>query len=310
VSRPAPSSLAGLAVAAPGSTANLGPGFDTLGLALRLYTRVRIASVDDEGGGTLRWQFETGEPGGENLVAVAFERAAVAMRTAIDSLPSLTLQVTSDIPLRAGLGSSGSAIVAGLRLFEAVAGPLPMLRLLQIAADLEGHPDNVAATLLGGFVVSATLPSGGVVARSTRWPEAWRLVVATPELTLETRRARSILPDHVSREDAVFNVQRTALLVQAVATADHLALREAVRDRLHQPYRAPLVPGLERALAWCDPSILAVFLSGAGPSIAAVVSGDAAPAVTAFRDLYASLGLPCAVRETEAHQDAADPVGP
>jgi homoserine kinase len=125
-------------------------------------------------------------------------------------------------------------------------------------------------------------------------------VIATPEIALETRRARSILPDRVSREDAVFNVQRTALLVQAVATADGEALREATRDRLHQPYRAALVPGLERALAWTEPSVLAVFLSGAGPSLVAVVSGDEAPAVAEFESLYASLDLRCTVRRLES----------
>jgi homoserine kinase len=302
MTRTPPRALAGLEIAAPGSTSNLGPGFDAVALALQLYTRVRVVSVDEEHGGRLQWRFPAGEIGGENLAAVAFQRAARAAGMPIETLPSLTLEVTGEVPVKAGLGSSASAIAAGLRLFEAVAGPQPLARLLTLAVDVEGHPDNVAAALLGGFVVSATLPAGGVVARSARWPAAWRLVVATPELTLETRRARAILPDQVSRADAVFNIQRTALLVQAVASADGGALREATRDRLHQPYRAPMVPGLERALAWTDPAILAVFLSGAGPSLAAVVRDDAAPAVERFEALYDSLGLPCTVRPLPVHQ--------
>jgi homoserine kinase len=300
VTRPSPRTLVGREVAAPGSTSNLGPGFDAIGLALQIYTRVRIAAVDDERGGVLRWHFDTGAVEGENVIAVGFRRAAQAAGLAVGSLPSLTLHVASEVPVKAGLGSSAAAIVAGLRLLEAVAGPQPLARLLHVAAGVEGHPDNVSAALLGGFVVSAALPGGGVIARATAWPAAWRLVIATPEIALETRRARSILPDRVSREDAVFNVQRTALLVQAVATADGEALREATRDRLHQPYRAALVPGLERALAWTEPSVLAVFLSGAGPSLVAVVSGDEAPAVAEFESLYASLDLRCTVRRLES----------
>jgi homoserine kinase len=294
--------LVGRDIAVPGSTSNLGPAFDSVALALQVYTRVGIAAVDDDKDGALRWTFETGEIDGENAIAVAFWRVAAVTGTALERLPSLSLRVRSEVPVKAGLGSSASAIVAGLRLFETLAGPQPESVLLNVAAALEGHPDNVAASLLGGFVVTATLPDGGVAARAARWPAAWRLVIATPEVTLDTRRARAMLPDRVPRADAVFNIQRAALLVQAVAAADAGALREATRDRLHQPYRAPLVPGLERALAWDHPALLALFLSGAGPSLAAIVEHDAAPVTALFESLYASLDLRCTVRELVAHQ--------
>jgi homoserine kinase len=292
--------LVGRSIAVPGSTSNLGPGFDALGLALDLELRLRIVSARDDGRGDVDWRFSEAPPAGENAIDRAY-RAAVGA----GALPSLAIEVTTDIPIRAGLGSSAAAFVAGLRLGELVRRtPQPIDTLLRAACDLEGHPDNTSASLLGGFVVSCRLPDGRVIARATPWPRDWLVVVATPKMALETKVARAALPATVPLQDAVVNVQRTALLVLAVQLHDATLLRSAFDDRLHQPHRAALVPGLAEALAWRDSALLGTFLSGAGPSIAAVVDTTAAGAVdrihARFADLYRRLQLDVAVRPLRA----------
>lgn len=281
-------SLLNREVVVPGSTSNLGAGFDAIGLALRLYLRLRIVGVDERRRGTVTWRFVDRPLEGDNAIDQAF-RAIQATRT-ID-FPTLDVEVRSEIPMLSGLGSSAAATVAGLRLYELLAGPQPIDDLLALATRLEGHPDNAAPSLLGGLVVSAVGADGRVAALSSHWPAELQLVFARPQARLDTKRARAVLPASVPFADAVFNVQRAALFVQALATGDTRWLREALRDRLHQPYRAPLVPGLEQALALEHPSLLGVFLSGAGPAIGAVVTDDGAAAVGLLRGIYRGIGL-------------------
>jgi homoserine kinase len=287
---------AGLDIRVAGSTSNLGPGFDALGLALQVYLRVRVAGLDGSRGRTT-WTFLGQAPDGDNLIEVA-------MRSALGGQldwPSMRLEVETDIPMKAGLGSSAAAIVAGLQLAAALGAPADTQSLLDAATGLEGHPDNVSASILGGLTVSCQA-AGHVVSRRVDWPPHWRLVVATPELTLSTKVARAALPSSVPLSDAVANLQRSALLVHAVATADRDLVREALRDRLHQPHRARLVPGLERALAFEAPGLLGAFLSGAGPSIAAIVDDEGVGARDSFTSMYRALGLDARVRVLQVHQ--------
>lgn len=277
-------------VIVPGSTSNLGPGFDALGLALDLELRVRVEPRPQRADGGVSWEFVSPTLVGDNLVDAGL-RAGLEGR----EVPALHARVVSDIPLRAGLGSSAAAIVAGLRIAARFA-PRSTADLLRLATHIEGHPDNVSASLLGGLTVSCVENTGAVRSMPTRWPEAWRLVMATPAVQLATAEARAALPERVPLRDAIANVQRAALLVRAVHAEDAAAMREALRDRLHQPYRARLVPGLEQALDFHDRSLIGVYLSGAGPTIAAVVTGDGRAVCDRFRALYDDLGLPCAVR--------------
>jgi homoserine kinase len=290
----------GLRLRIPGSTSNLGPGFDALGLALQVYLDLEVASATDDGTG-LRFAFEGGAPAGENAIEKAILDEA---RRRNLRLPSLEIRVRSTIPVQAGLGSSAAAIVGGLRLVHALAGDGDAGRLLDAATALEGHPDNVSASILGGLTASSQGPTG-VTSVASAWPARVRVVIATPRLGLATSKARGVLPAQISRADAVHNVQRTALLLQAIHTGSLDALAAALDDRLHQPYRAPLVPGLADALAYRHPTVLGCFLSGAGPSIGAFVKDDAAPAERFFTDLFARLGLACAVRTLDVHQPDA-----
>ncbi len=286
----------------PASIGNMGSGFDALSVAVRLYLRLRVR-VHADGDGTRTWDFGDLRLDGENLIERAF-RTIAARHAAV--VPSMTIEVRSDIPLRAGLGSSAAATVGGLRLYEAVTAPLAAGELLTVATEIEGHPDNAAAALLGGLVGSCERDDGSVTALTSRWPESIRFVILTPEVQLSTASARTVLPDRISRADAVYNLQRVVLVLQALDTGRRDLLREALRDRWHQPYRQPLVPGLEAALALDHPDLLGICLSGSGPSIVALAEHDV-PAVEALlATSYEPLGIPFQIRTLGVHQEARE----
>lgn len=282
----------------PASIGNMGSGFDALSAAVRLYLSVK-ATWDPDVPGPLTFDFGDLSLEGENLI----ERALLAANDRFGTrAPSMHVEVRSEIPLRAGLGSSAAATVAGLRLHEAVHGRRPLEDLLGIATAIEGHPDNAAAALLGGLVGSCQRDDGSVTALSSPWPDAVRFLVLTPDVQLSTARARQVLPDRIDRADAIFNLQRVALLLQSLERGRHDLLREALRDRWHQPYRQPLVPGLEAALAMEHPDLLAVCLSGSGPSIVALAESNVASVAALFAKTYEPLGIPFRIRTLSAHQ--------
>ncbi len=285
-------------ITVPASIANLGPGFDTLAVAVQLYVRLRVKQTG--GKNELHFRFANALIDGENYIERAF--LFLARQQAAD-FPSLDVEVETEIPPKSGLGSSAAATVAGLRLYEAIAGPLPAQGLLNAACALEHHPDNVAAALLGGLTISCQLPDRSVMAMRMGWPAQLKFVVLTPHIPLPTAHSRSVLPDKVSLEDAVFNVQRVALLLRSLQTEDFSLLREALSDRLHQPYRQHLTPGLERALTLQHPDLLGVFLSGAGPSIAALAMQHLDEIEELLRDSFRETGLTCCVRRLQVHEN-------
>lgn len=270
----------------PGSIANLGPGFDTLAVAVNLYLSLLVERREGLDGVT--FEFVGCEPMGENLIHSAF---AQLREEYARPLPSIHVEVRSQIPPRSGLGSSAAATVAGLRLFEVVSGvalgPTP---LLAVAAALEGHADNVAAALLGGLTVSCQTDDGGVTAVSLPWPAAIRLLVLTPDYALTTSRAREVLPAQVPFRDAVSNMQRLALLLCALESEHAQSLRIAMADKLHQPYRKKLVPGLADMLELEHPKLLGVCLSGAGPSLLALTVGESPEVKELVEQTYRKTG--------------------
>lgn len=294
------SRLAGRQIVVPGSIGNLGPGFDTVGLAVGLYLRLRVRDVVDDGRGRLTCRFVDGDgrPRGVNRIQRAFALGASRRRT-----PSLTVDVSSEIPQRAGLGSSAAATIAGLRLRALVSGVRDPHELLADAYKLERHPDNAAAALFGGLSSSCVLPDGRIDVQVWRWPSRWRIIVATPETPLSTRRSRDILPERIPLADVVFNIQRVARLLAAVRDQDEGALRDALADRCHQPYRQRVVPQLCEALDLRHPDILGVCLSGAGPSVAAVAARNFAGVSRALAAVYRRAGMPCVVRTLTVHQE-------
>jgi homoserine kinase len=284
-----------LEISVPGSIANLGPGFDTLAVAVQLYLRLRVRA--EPGTDELQFNFTRCKLDGENYIERAFRFLG---RAHGGSFPSLSVEVESDIPTRAGLGSSAAATVAGLRLYEAITSPLPQRELLNAACALECHPDNVAAALLGGLTASCQLQDGSVVAVRLPWPESLGFVVLTPEAPLSTSASRNALPENISRDDAVFNLQRLALLLQTLQSGDFSFLREALRDRIHQPSRLSLVPGLEKALSLEHRDLLGVCLSGAGPSIVAFAEQNFEAIEELLRKTFLTLGLPFTIRNIRA----------
>jgi len=275
----------------PASIANLGPGFDTLAVAVQLYLRLRVLVGERENG--LEFNFIDQELRGENYIERAFR---FLQRQRSGSLPSLMVEVRSEIPMCSGLGSSAAATIAGIRLYDAIAGPLSENEMLNAACALEGHPDNVAAALFGGLTASCQLPDGSVTAVRMRWPHSLRMIVLTPHSELLTRDSRGVLPATIDRKDAVHNLQRAILLLSSLQREDYSLLREALHDRLHQPYREALVPGLSELLALKHPDLLGVCLSGAGPSIVGFASKNQESVSEALSRKLNALGIKHSVR--------------
>ncbi|HZZ16167.1 MAG TPA: homoserine kinase [Candidatus Sulfotelmatobacter sp.] len=291
-------SLQGTEIVVPGSIANLGPGLDTVAVAVRLYLRMRIASVDSHHRGSLQFHFGSSPLTGDNRIEAAFRKLVAAN----SDFPSMCVEVRSDIPMGSGLGSSAAATIAGFRLYEALFGKQSNERLLTAAAELEGHGDNAAAALLGGLAVCCQKADGSFDAFSLPWPESLRLVVLTPATRLSTQTSRSALPECVPLKDAISNMQRLLLLLQSLQSDDDSSLREALADRLHQPMRESLVPGLTAALKLSHPSLLGVFLSGSGPSIVALARKRCLREVERLlSDSYRSSGVPFQISMLDVH---------
>ncbi len=263
-----------VAVRVPATIANLGPGFDCLGVALGLWLEARAESaVQNE----FIYQGNGFVAAENNLMHTGW--AAIWQELALP-VPMVRITCQNPIPLARGLGSSSAALVAGAALADFVAGQkLGREGVLKVCAALEGHPDNVAPAVLGGFTASAmqdTLP----VSVSLPLPAAWQVLVAIPDFELKTKQARAALPDAYAKADVIFTASRTALWVAALASQRFDLLQHACRDVLHQPQRAAFVPGLlETINAALEAGAVAAFLSGAGPSIAAIVEPAALESV-------------------------------
>ncbi len=249
----------------PASSANLGPGFDALGLALDVYLECRFRPserllISASGCDAARIPADESNLIWQTALGVA-NRAGLP-------LPPIELEITNAIPLGKGLGSSAAALTAGVVIADRLLG-LDWSRdgVLDEAARLEGHPDNVAACVLGGIAVSAIDDSGCVCAIRLELPAGCALAIAIPDFVLPTHESRAVLPATYPRADIVFNLQRAGLLVAALATGRTAALRTALADRLHQPFRATLIPGLSEVLAHRAEGLFGCVLSGAGPSV-------------------------------------------
>ncbi len=286
--------LQSVTVRVPATAANLGPGFDSLGIALCLYNHVTLEvsqadsiEVSGEGAGSLPRDKS-------NIAAKAV--AEVFGQTGRDR-PALHLRLENEIPLARGLGSSAAARVGAiLAARHFLEGPTDPPSLIPLAASLEGHPDNVAPALLGGLIVVAEGKEGIHWSQAPLSP-AVRFVVAVPEFEVSTQKARQALPESVPFEDAVFNLQRTALLVTALGQGQGALIGRAMEDRLHQPHRAHLMGPLEEVFrAAREAGAAGVALSGAGPSVLALSTGGDGPPKTigeAMREVYKSRGIKC-----------------
>ncbi|OBZ09865.1 homoserine kinase [Bacillus sp. FJAT-27264] len=258
-------------VKVPASTANLGPGFDTLGMALSLYAWIEMEEAPETIFHLYGDEMKGVPQDKSNLL---YQVAQMVFAEAGVSVPELSISMYSEIPLARGLGSSASAIVGALAAANAMIGsPLDNAKLFNMATALEKHPDNVGASLFGGIITAVW---DGVQADYIRLesPENLEVLVVIPEFELATTKARGVLPAEVTVRDAVYNISRTSLLTAALASGRLDMIGKAMQDRLHQPYRAPLVPGMEKVLAEAPQhGALGIALSGAGPTLLAFVDG-------------------------------------
>ena len=260
----------------PGSTSNLGPGFDCFGLALKLYLTVdaTITPGSSEPCRVTTTGAKENEALPRNAANLIYRAMSFAARCENLELPPVELMVHNEIPLASGLGSSAAAIVAGIKTCSLITGhEIADQAILNYATEFEGHPDNVAASVCGGFVINSLRKDRTVVSAKFEWPSHIRVVVVSPHSQLPTHVARAALARTVTRTEAVHNLQRTALFTAAIAHERYELLWDAMQDQLHQPQRESLVPGLKDALALPRmPGLLGVALSGAGPSILALVT--------------------------------------
>lgn len=277
----------------PASTANLGPAFDTMGLALGLYLTVRGSFGPEIEQGRI---LTTGNAAGniptnpeENLICQVAARTATACGV---NLPPLALEIANDIPLSGGLGSSAAAIVAGVSIVEAVRGEeFSPAEFLRHAMVFENHADNLAPARFGGWITLCTFDDGQPVFFKQRsWPATVKIVVVHPHFPLSTEKMRAALPTAIPRGDVIFQMQRVLLLTTALEENRPDLLRAALQDRLHQPFRAPHVPGLEDILKLNLPGLLGTALSGAGPSALALVTDQAEEIASAMQACFARHG--------------------
>ncbi len=297
-----PARHSSIEVRVPASTANLGAGFDCFGLALDLYLTVR-ASVLPSNSATKSRVRSRGARGSllltrdpeQNLIFRAMHHAAA--REGFE-LPSVRLAVHNAIPVASGLGSSAAAIVAGVSLAFVIGGRgMSHVSALRYATEIEGHADNVGAALLGGLVVTTPRADGSVIAIRKRWPKEIRIIAVSPDLELKTACARSLLPQSVQRQDAIHNLQRSALFIASLEERRFDCLWDAMQDRLHQHCRQNLIPGLAGILSQPrSPGLLGIALSGAGPSVVALATerfGEIGKSISAH---FESAGLSATIR--------------
>ncbi|GIM44578.1 homoserine kinase [Collibacillus ludicampi] len=291
-------------VKVPATTANLGPGFDTLGMALSLYNEIEVEPWT--GGVKIEVSGEGKDlvPRATNnsvyqAIQMVYERIGIRMR-------GVRIHIHNEIPVTRGLGSSATAIVGGLLGANALCGNLlTESQLIEMAVQLEGHPDNVAPALLGGVVVSGVV-GGKTYVKRFNPPEGLRCVVVTPDFQLSTLASRRALPASVAFKDAVHNVNCVALLVSALAEGDLTLFSSVMQDRLHEPYRRKLIPGMEEAFAAAKGAgALSVALSGSGPSLIAFCTSGYEHVGHAMRAAFQNAGVTARVLQLFPEKNGA-----
>ncbi|MEE8564361.1 MAG: homoserine kinase [Atribacterota bacterium] len=289
----------------PATTANLGPGFDCLGLSLKLYLNLEIEEMEE--GFVVEYQGE----GAEKFSAKKKEDTLiwksinlVLKRTHKDiHKKGLKIKALNEIPVTRGLGSSASAIIGGIvgaaRLYNI---DFTDQEMLELALSLEGHMDNIVPALIGGLTLAYKTGQEEIRWIRIKTPPDLRIVVAIPEFTLNTGKMRKILPQKVALPEAIFNLSRSALLVNALQNSDWEVLAEAMEDRLHQPYRAPFIPGIEDMFSQIKETGLAgIALSGSGPSVVSLTKkGREGEISKIMKDAFLNAGITCRTLVLEA----------
>ncbi|MCL5058762.1 MAG: homoserine kinase [Actinobacteria bacterium] len=277
-------------VQVPATTANMGPGFDCLGMALQLYNTVEMSFapagllIEIQGEGVSEIPRDE-----KNMVYLAAQRV---FRLSGQKSCGLKIKLANSIPVSRGLGSSTAAIIGGMIAANILSGnKLSQKEIINNACAMEGHPDNIAAAVLGGIVVAVSA-DGEVKCQRILPPKNLRAVVSIPDFTLPTKTSREALPQQVPLSDAAFNLGRLALLIASLYTGDINQFGTAMEDRLHQPYRTSLVPGMKKVFAAAKlAGAKGITLSGAGPSIVAYSDHNMDLIARVMRDTFRQNGI-------------------
>jgi homoserine kinase len=286
-------------VRVPATTSNLGPGFDTLGIALKLHNQISICETDE-----LIIERVDNQRNSAAANAMSREAADAFFRRSKIKAHGAQIEVKGDLPISGGLGSSVTIRLGIVYALNELNGrPLPDVALLDLVSDLEHHPDNVAPALFGGFAVSAII-NGTVRYRRFSVPPSLKFVVCIPEFEVSTEKARALLPKQVPLRDAVENLNRVALITSIFATGDYALLRGLFDDNLHQPYRKKLIPQLDAVIAaGVEAGALAGWLSGSGPAIMCATEQKERAVADAMAGVFARNRIRCVTHILQADND-------
>lgn len=277
-----------VSVKTPATVANLGPGFDSFGLALPVYNVISVEETVLPGSG-IEINIINEKNNENTIIDVPTDKTNIVYRAIellynfIGQVPNeLKITIKTQIPISRGLGSSASVIVGGLIAANELLGhPADEKVLLSIATEIEGHPDNITPAFIGGITMSSWEEDGSVIYKKLPWNDEWKLMVCVPDYELNTEISRSVLPKQIPLKDAVYNLKNAAMFVDALYTKDEDLLKLALRDKLHQPYREKLVPGLSEISNNLKHTngVIGTVLCGAGPSILIIYNGIGVPEI-------------------------------
>ena len=301
-------------VKVPATSANLGPGFDCLGLALPIYNEITVEETVMPGSGveiniideTEKYDILSIPKDENNIVYKAIELLySFIGQTASD----MKITIKTNIPVTRGLGSSAAVIVGGLIAANKLLGsPADDAVLLSIASEVEGHPDNVTPAMHGGFCVASIEDDGSVSYSKIEWPEDWKLTVLIPDYELDTKIARSILPASISIPDAAFNVRKASMLIDAVYRKDADLMKKCLKDKIHQPYREQLIKGFKELTELLEnkDDILGCVISGAGPTILVISKNDGFEKVeNEVKSIFQTLNVVCDIRTMDIENEGS-----
>lgn len=276
-------------VRVPATTSNLGPGFDTLGVALKLHNHISIRESDG-----LNVERVDDQKGSPSANAMSREAVDAFFRRSKVKPHGLQIEVKGDVPITGGFGSSVTVRLGIVYALNELNGrPLSDTALLEVVTELEHHPDNAAPALFGGFVVSGVI-DGTIRYRRFNVPPSLKFVACVPNFSLSTEKARALLPKQVSLGDAVENMKRVALITSVFATGDYSLLRGLFDDKLHQPYRKRLIPMLDDVIsAGMEAGAFGGWLSGSGPGIVCITEQKEKAVAEAMTNVFVRQQIQC-----------------
>ena len=299
-------------VRVPATTANLGPGFDCMGLALPIYNEVTVEETVVPGSGVeinIIQDVETYDtlsiPKDENNIV--YKAIELLYNFVGQTATDMKITIKTEIPVTRGLGSSASVIVGGLIAANELLGrPADDAVLLSIASEVEGHPDNVTPAMFGGFCIASMEDDGSVYFSKIAWPKNWKLTVLIPDYELDTKIARSVLPENISVKDAAFNIRKASMIIDAVYREDFDFMKKSLEDKLHQPYRQDLIKGYKELTELLNnkDGILGCVISGAGPTILVISKDDGFEKVkNEVNQIFADLNVKCDIRTLNIEEE-------